>query len=104
MFAIMPRSAASVCKLPVLLLFMVCVASSDDFTCSLNITGSSTYDEDLKYSSASMRCASNDQNGANLPVLLHQSLKPHVQTFSGALGQKLQDVIDNNTQLVTIRE
>lgn len=92
MFAIMPRSAASFCKLPVLSLSMVCVASSDDFTSSLNITGSSTYDEDLKYSSASMRCASNDQNGANLPVLLHQSLKPHVQTFSGVDAHFSQDV------------
>ena len=59
------------------------VASSDEFTCSINITGSSTYPEDLKYSSVNVECNSRTQDLLQLPLLLHNSLEPYKETING---------------------
>lgn len=59
------------------------MASADEFACSLNITGSSTFPEDLKYSSVLVECSSRTQDLVQLPLLLHNSLEPHKGTING---------------------
>ena len=83
----MSATPIHICTSLVLLAFTIkpFVASLGAFTCSLNITGSSTYSQALKYSDASIRCTSDYQDDVALPMILHQSLQPYAQSVIGKL-------------------
>lgn len=61
---------------------------SDNFLCSVNITGSSVYAENLMYSSVSVHCTSEKNDGAQLPLLLHDSLEPHQKSIIGTRNHR----------------
>ena len=58
-------------------------ASAAEIACSVNITGISTFPEDLRYSSGFVECSSRTQEPVQLPLLIHNSLEPHKETING---------------------
>ena len=68
-------------------LLLVCAlagtAFSDSFICTMSITGSSAYAEDMTYSRASVDCFSEKKDGRKLPLVMHDSLVPHLKNMTG---------------------
>ena len=62
---------------------------SNSFNCSLNISGSSKYGEDLNFIEASVECIPGPDTAATakLAMLLHESLRPHLMSFNGRSGR-----------------
>lgn len=84
---VMIRSLAVVTvSLQLLIDFQLCVpVLSNSFNCSLNISGSSKYGDDLTFTEASVECIPGPNTAATekLAVLLHESLRPHLTSFTG---------------------
>ena len=79
-----PAPMLATCATRLLLIsILVRTAYSDDFICSVDITGSSAYAEDIAYANATVDCISKQNDGRKLPLLMHDSLEPHYKSMTG---------------------